>query len=100
LSDFCYGRAGIVGCKKSGGDMPGAMLLSFGYGNAGKHMSGDYGIVYDMYDYLSGTYEGSDAAEIGVSVQNHMIGFAAEESRLTETIVNIDEFCKKRGLEV
>jgi hypothetical protein len=28
-----------------------------------------------------------------------MIGFAAEESRLTETIVNIEEFCKKYGLK-
>ena len=65
----------------------------------GGHGGGDYGIVYDMYDYLSGTYEGNDAAEIGVSVQNHMIGFAAEKARLTDTVVDISEFCEKLGLE-
>ena len=65
----------------------------------GGHGGGDFGIVYDLYDYLNGTYNGLDIAEIGVSVQNHMIGFAAEESRLTETIVNIEEFCKKHGFK-
>jgi hypothetical protein len=65
----------------------------------GGHGGGDFGMVYDLYDYFNGTYNGLDIAEIGVSVQNHMIGFAAEESRLTETIVNIEEFCKKYGLK-
>ena len=66
----------------------------------GGHGGGDFGIVYDLYDYLGGTYSGLDIAEIGVSVQNHMIGFAAEEARLTDTVVNIEEFCKKRGLDI
>ena len=65
----------------------------------GGHGGGDYGIIYDMYDYLCGTYEGNNAAEIGVSVQNHMIGFAAEKARLTDTVVDIGAFCEKLGLE-
>lgn len=67
---------------------------------AGGHGGGDYGIVADLYNFLNGEEVKYGASEIGVSVENHMIGFAAEESRLTETVVNIDEFCKKSGLEV
>ncbi len=65
----------------------------------GGHGGGDYGIVYDLYDYLNGTYKGPDVAEIGISVQNHMIGFAAEESRHESTVVDINEFCGKYGFE-
>ena len=65
----------------------------------GGHGGGDYGIIFDMYDYLTGTYTGNSVAEIGVSVANHMIGYAAEESRHGNTVVSLDEFCEKNGYE-
>jgi hypothetical protein len=65
----------------------------------GGHGGGDDGIVFDLYDYLTGSYNGFSVADIGVSVYNHMLGFAAEESRHTDTTVKIDEFCKKFEFE-
>ena len=64
----------------------------------GGHGGGDYGIVYDLYEYLTGEYKGLDIAEIGVSVDNHMIGFAAEEARLSDSIVDVKDFCREFGI--
>lgn len=61
----------------------------------GGHGGGDRGIVEEMYEYLSGTYEGFRAADITTSVSNHLIGFAAEEARHRRTVVNVDEFCSR-----
>jgi hypothetical protein len=66
----------------------------------GGHGGGDFGIVYDLYEYLTGTYNGFDIAEIDISVQNHMMAFAAEESRLTNKIVDVKDFCKQYKFEV
>ncbi|MBR7160867.1 MAG: Gfo/Idh/MocA family oxidoreductase [Clostridia bacterium] len=65
----------------------------------GGHGGGDDGIVLDLYDYLCGTYTGVSVADIRVSVANHMIGFAAEEARHTDTVVHLDEYFKKNNYE-
>ena len=65
----------------------------------GGHGGGDFGIVYDLYDYLVGNYDGVSVADIGISVANHLIGFAAEEARHTDTVVNVDAFFKKNNYE-
>jgi hypothetical protein len=64
---------------------------------AGGHGGGDAGISYDLYNFLEGNEIELGASEIGISVYNHMIGFAAEESRHEGTVVDMDSFCKKRG---
>lgn len=64
---------------------------------AGGHGGGDYGIVVELYDYLSGSYEGYCAANIDTSVKNHMIGFAAEKARHDDTVEDIAEYCKMHG---
>lgn len=61
----------------------------------GGHGGGDRGIVVDLYDYLNGTYTGDSVADINVSVSNHMIVFAAEESRKNGTVVSMDDIFKK-----
>ena len=61
----------------------------------GGHGGGDDGIIYDLYDYLNGTYTGVSVADIGISVANHLIGFAAEEARHTDTVVDVDAFFEK-----
>jgi predicted dehydrogenase len=66
---------------------------------AGGHGGGDYGIVADLYNFLNGEEVKYGASEIGVSVENHMIGFAAEESRHSKTVVSLDEFCEAKGLK-
>ena len=67
---------------------------------AGGHGGGDRGIVADLYEFLEGNEVQFGASEIGVSVENHMMGFAAEESRHNNTIVSMDEFCKINGLNI
>ena len=69
-------------------------------GIEGGHGGGDLGIVYDLYDYLNGTYRGVSVADIQVSVANHLIGFAAERSRRNDTVVLMDDFCKEYDFEV
>ena len=58
----------------------------------GGHGGGDEGIISELYDYLSGNYNGYCAADIFTSVKNHMLCFAAEESRHTDTVVDMDKF--------
>lgn len=63
----------------------------------GGHGGGDYGIVEELYDYLSGDYQGFCAANIDTSVQNHIIGFAAEKARRNETVEDVEKFCQEVG---
>lgn len=63
----------------------------------GGHGGGDEGIVKELYEYMSGTYEGYRAADVTTSAKNHLIGFAAEESRHNNTVVNVEETLKKFG---
>lgn len=65
----------------------------------GGHGGGDTGIMCELYEYFSGNYTGYKAADIGISVKNHLLAFAAEESRLTDTVVDMDAFMAKLGME-
>lgn len=58
----------------------------------GGHGGGDAGIIWEMYDYFNGNYQGCCAADIRTSVNNHMIVFAAEASRRSGSVVSVDEF--------
>lgn len=66
---------------------------------AGGHGGGDYGIVNELYEYLSGNYTGYCAADIHTSVKNHIIGFAAEKARRNNTVEDVAEFSKTFGFE-
>ncbi len=61
-------------------------------GIGGGHGGGDEGIIRTLYDYLNGTYEGKSVPEIEESYRNHLIVFAAEKSRLENTVVDLDEY--------
>lgn len=65
----------------------------------GGHGGGDGGIVRELYDYLSGSYTGYCAADIQRSAKNHLIGFAAEKARHTDTIVDLDSYLADFGLK-
>ena len=56
------------------------------------HGGGDDGIVYSLYEYLTGEYQGFSVSDIRTSVNNHLIVFAAEESRANGTVVDFDTF--------
>lgn len=63
----------------------------------GGHGGGDERIIAELYDFLCGTYTGVSAAEIDISVKNHLIAFAAEESRHAGTVVDVDEYFARYG---
>ncbi len=64
-------------------------------GVEGGHGGGDDGIIVALYEYIMGTYEGKSVPTIEESCYNHLIVFAAEESRLSGTVVDVDEFISK-----
>lgn len=63
---------------------------------ASGHGGGDTGIVQDLYKYLTDTYEGFSICDIETSAMNHLISFAAEESRINGGIpVDMEEYAKR-----
>lgn len=64
-------------------------------GMAKGHGGGDEGIVKTLYSYLTDTYDGVSVPVIEQSCYNHMLVFAAEESRKNNTVVDIDEYIAK-----
>ena len=66
---------------------------------AGGHGGGDYGIITDLHNFISGNEVKFGASEIQISTINHMIGFAAEESRHNKTVVSLDEFCEHNNFK-
>lgn len=61
----------------------------------GGHGGGDKGIVKELYEYLGGQYTGDRAADIHVSVSNHLIGFAAEKARHQDAVVTLEEYTEE-----
>ncbi len=62
---------------------------------AGGHGGGDAGIARDLYNFLEGNEIELGASEIGISVYNHLIGFAAEQARHEGTVVDVADFCER-----
>ncbi len=61
----------------------------------GGHGGGDTGIVAVLYEYVNDEIDMKEVSEIGISIENHMLVFAAEESRKTNTVVDIKEYNDK-----
>ena len=55
------------------------------------HGGGDRGIMEALLDVIEGR-ENRSACDIAESCDNHMISFAAEESRLTDKVIDMDEY--------
>lgn len=60
----------------------------------GGHGGGDFGIVRAFCQFFTGTYEGNAITDIRTSVENHLVSFAAEESRLNGQVITMDEYIK------
>ncbi len=63
-------------------------------GISGGHGGGDEGIIADLYDYFTDNYTGCSIPTIDESLFNHLIVFAAEESRKTNKVVDVSEYIK------
>lgn len=46
------------------------------------HGGGDMGMMKAFCEYIGGSYSGNEISEIRISAENHMLSFAAEESRI------------------
>jgi predicted dehydrogenase/Ser/Thr protein kinase RdoA (MazF antagonist) len=57
----------------------------------GRHGGGDYGIMNDFINLLKGK-EGKALTDAAVSVESHVMAFAAEQSRLNSEVVSIKAF--------
>ena len=66
----------------------------------GGHGGGDAGIIRAFCQLLMGTYKGSSFANITTSIENHLATFAAEESRLTDKVIFMDEYRNKIHQEI
>lgn len=70
----------------------------------GGHGGGDGGIVRAFYQLLCGNLNDNSICDVKTSCSNHMLSFAAEQSRINGTVIDMDEFvsaCEaaKRKLE-
>jgi predicted dehydrogenase len=63
-------------------------------GVIGGHGGGDAGIISDLYDYFTGDYKGISVPTLDESLYNHLLVFAAEKSRETNSVVNVEEYLK------
>ncbi len=58
------------------------------------HGGGDTGIMIDVLSLLRGETPSNSICEVRTSYENHITGFAAEESRLTGKVVSLDAYQK------
>ena len=67
--------------------------------SASGHGGGDPGIVNAFYKYVTEDYYGDEISEIGISVDNHIIAFAAEKSRLERRVIELKDNKREIGLK-
>ncbi len=60
----------------------------------GGHGGGDSGIVETLYDYMIGEYTGCSIPTIEESCYSHLVTFAAEQARLDNKIIDVEEYIK------
>lgn len=58
----------------------------------GGHGGGDPKILDAFYDLLCGHASGKSVCSVSVACRNHMLAFAAEESRLTGNVVDVEQY--------
>ena len=56
------------------------------------HGGGDVGIMKAFFERLKGEYTGKSICSLRQSCENHLMAFAAEESRLNGTVVDMKEY--------
>lgn len=62
------------------------------------HGGGDRGIVNALYKYLTDEYCETSLSEIEISVENHLIAFAAEQSRVDHSVIDLEDYKRKIGI--
>lgn len=62
------------------------------------HGGGDLGIVKALYQHIAENKQLDSVADIGTSIKNHLLVFAAEEARLQKKVVDFDEYMTRKKL--
>lgn len=60
----------------------------------GGHGGGDTGIMIDTVKYFNGETPSKSICSLHTSYMNHLIAFAAEESRLNGNVIDLEEYSK------
>lgn len=58
----------------------------------GGHGGGDAGIVRAFCQFMLGTYKGNSITDITTSVENHLATFAAEDARLSGSVITMKDY--------
>jgi len=66
-------------------------LIEMAGSNSG-HGGGNHGIIQSAYEFFCGEYKGFSVSDIQISADNHLIVFAAEESRAKGIVVDFEEY--------
>lgn len=61
------------------------------------HGGGDTGIMVELMKYFNDEEVSKSICSIDTSYMNHMISFAAEESRVTNTVIDLEEFVESKS---
>ena len=61
----------------------------------GGHGGGDQGIMQAFFARMKGTYAGKSICSLRQSVDNHLMAFAAEKSRVEGSVITMSEYCDK-----
>lgn len=56
------------------------------------HGGGDTGIMMDLIKYLNGDSSSKSICDVEISYLNHLLAFAAEEARINNTIIDMDNY--------
>ncbi len=59
------------------------------------HGGGDTGIVNALYKYITGELKKEEVSEIGISCANHLLVFAAEDSRISGQVIETKKYLDK-----
>ncbi len=59
------------------------------------HGGGDTGTVNALYKYITGELGKDDVSEIGISCYNHLLVFAAEDSRISGKVIEAKDYTDK-----
>lgn len=80
----------VSGCKE---------IISLEARNVG-HGGGDYGIMHDFVRLVRKGGAMKGLTSVGISVQSHLIAFAAEESRVQKKVVDMREYVNNLKMSV
>ena len=61
----------------------------------GGHGGGDQGIMSAFFARMKGTYTGKSISSIRQSVDNHLMAYAAEKSRIEGTVISLADYAKE-----